>query len=110
MRLTPEELAALIKALDEYIERMSAELRLYGSRTDDRKKGGDIDLLLLVHDLDFKKKLVSEKHHILASIKECLGDQKIDLNIALFSELQQDAFLEVIYPDSVLLKKWTKIA
>lgn len=48
-------------------------------------------------------RLLSQKHYLLADMKELIGDQKIDLKIAQFSEVDQDPFLKTIYPGSLLL-------
>jgi len=52
------------------------EIYLFGSRVDDSKKGGDIDLYLVIKDKSdlFRKKLL-----FLAKIKKALGEQKIDV-------------------------------
>ncbi|MCK9225788.1 MAG: nucleotidyltransferase domain-containing protein [Candidatus Muirbacterium halophilum] len=52
------------------------EIYLFGSRVDDLKKGGDIDLYLVLndHNLLFEKKI-----RFLAGIKKELGEQKIDV-------------------------------
>lgn len=53
-----------------------AQVFLFGSRVDDSKKGGDIDLFITTddkHDL-FQKKLL-----FLAKLKRALGEQKIDV-------------------------------
>ena len=54
----------------------SGEIYLFGSRVDDTKKGGDIDLYLVVsnHNNLFKKKI-----KFLAKLKRELGEQKIDI-------------------------------
>jgi len=109
MRLTNEEKKDLIKAIEEFIGKNPAELRLFGSRTDEHLKGGDIDLLLLVSHSKIKNQLQAKKHLILARIKELLGDQKIDLYIAQFSDLDQDPFLQVIYPKSLVLNIWMNV-
>ena len=54
-----------------------AEIILFGSRADDNKKGGDIDLLVIVNgdigDIELKK------IKAITAIQFAIGDQKIDL-------------------------------
>ncbi|MDP3465117.1 MAG: nucleotidyltransferase domain-containing protein [Sulfuricurvum sp.] len=54
----------------------NGEIYLFGSRVDDSKKGGDIDLYLVVreHTDLFEKKL-----KFLSRVKRELGEQKIDI-------------------------------
>ena len=52
------------------------EIYLFGSRVDDTKKGGDIDLYLNVVDFD---NLFEKKIKFLSRIKKELGEQKIDV-------------------------------
>ncbi len=106
MRLTSEEIKNLVKALDPFIGKNTAELRLFGSRTDAQLKGGDIDLLLLINNAELKNELIMKKHWLLAEIKYFLGDQKIDLKIADDTEIKTDAFLQLIYPKSIVLNNW----
>ena len=50
---------------------------LFGSRTDDTKKGGDIDLLI---NNTYEKALTLEaKVRFLAALKTKIGDRKIDV-------------------------------
>ena len=60
--------------------RVSGEIYLFGSRVDDTKKGGDIDLFI---QTERKKATLQNKITFLASLKEKIGAQKIDL---LFSK------------------------
>lgn len=106
MRLTPFEIEGLVKACDKFSLEHHAELRLYGSRTQDDRKGGDIDLLLIVKTDELKKRLDLVKHNILAAMKIEIGEQKIDLKIVTSSELSTDPFLEIVYPGSLLLHRW----
>jgi len=53
-----------------------AEVILFGSRVDDHKHGGDIELLVISDKIDFSAKL-----NILIKIYDLIGEQKIDLII-----------------------------
>ena len=75
MRLEKNEIF-IIKSTFEKIF-VSGDIYLFGSRIDDNKKGGDIDLYL-VTNYDFNKEL---EFRIL--LQEKLGEQKIDI---LFSK------------------------
>ena len=46
MRLTERQKESIIKAFNEVFSKLEAELWLFGSRVDDNKLGGDIDLLV----------------------------------------------------------------
>ena len=74
MRLSENYIKVIKKSFIEVFNK--GEIYLFGSRVDDSKKGGDIDLYLIVEDkIDmFKKKI-----KFLAKIKRELGEQKIDV-------------------------------
>jgi len=65
----------------------SGEIYLFGSRVDDTKKGGDIDLYLV---LDEHSNLFRKKIKFLSQIKKELGEQKIDV---IFNE-NKDRLIE----------------
>ena len=50
---------------------------LFGSRVDDDKKGGDIDLF--IKNIDDKLLTLENKIQFLADLKIIIGDQKIDV-------------------------------
>lgn len=106
MRLTLQEANGIILAITPFLEGEKAELRLYGSRVMDHLKGGDIDLLLLTEHDDLAARLIFNKHYLLSAIKKNLGDQKIDLLVSSKSQLLDDAFLTLIYPESLVLTQW----
>jgi len=54
----------------------NGNIYLFGSRVDDNKKGGDIDLYLEIGE---KVNLLKRKLKFLAKIKRILGEQKIDV-------------------------------
>ncbi|MDP2855795.1 MAG: nucleotidyltransferase domain-containing protein, partial [bacterium] len=53
------------------------KIYLFGSRTNDEKKGGDIDLFIETDDNQLTT--LENKIVFLARLKLVLGDQKIDL-------------------------------
>jgi len=55
-----------------------SKLYLFGSRADEQKKGGDIDLYLIP---EIKEDAYNNKIKLINAITENLGDQKIDLII-----------------------------
>lgn len=105
MRITDQEKQAFCDIIGKYII-PPAELRLFGSRTDDNAKGGDIDLLLIVQNEDSRSKVLLNKSEILTDIKTIIGDQKIDLIITTHQAIPDSAFLTSIYPNAILLKNF----
>jgi predicted nucleotidyltransferase len=67
------------KVLTEAVQTADADARiwLFGSRTDDAKKGGDIDIAILSPKIG-----VSERMKIRRSITDILGEQKIDIVVS----------------------------
>lgn len=103
MRLTKHEVQAIITGVYKFTTPEVTELRLFGSRVNDQARGGDIDLLLITNNKSSKISLLENKLSMLTAIKNILGEQKIDLKIASLEELHSDPFLQLIYPQSVLL-------
>ncbi|MCX6077368.1 MAG: nucleotidyltransferase domain-containing protein [Campylobacterales bacterium] len=54
------------------------KIYLFGSRVDDSKKGGDIDLYI---EPEKKESLSSKKIDFLVQLKRAIGEQKIDVVI-----------------------------
>ncbi len=57
------------------------KIYLFGSRTDDTKRGGDIDLYIDVFDKNHAS-LFDKKIQFLAQLNQILGEQKIDVVIS----------------------------
>jgi len=74
MRLSKEYINVIKNAFNEVFK--DGEIYLFGSRVDNNKKGGDIDLYLILKD---KSNLFEKKIKFLAKIKKILGEQKIDV-------------------------------
>jgi len=88
MRLDKKQRYALEKAL----EVVNGEVYIFGSRVDDTKMGGDIDILIFSEDDSFE---LSKKVSV-AFFKEC--EEKIDVLVMNSNNLTQDqeAFLKTI--------------
>jgi len=80
------------------IHRLDAAARvfLFGSRTDDQKTGGDIDLLVFSSKLD-NKQLRPVKWHFY----EQFGEQKLD--VLIDSGNLDSPFVKMIFPQSIEL-------
>ena len=74
MRLTNFEINAIVESFNEVFG--NGKIYLFGSRTDDNLKGGDIDLFI---DTDNQDNLQEKKIDFLVSLKKKIGDQKIDV-------------------------------
>jgi predicted nucleotidyltransferase len=76
MRLSPDEIATIKASVHRFFGGF-AKVYLFGSRIDDAKRGGDIDLLVessLDDDAAFDARL-----QLLGELQRRLGDQKIDI-------------------------------
>lgn len=72
MRLKPEEQTIILNTIG--VKDKNAKTYLFGSRVDDKAKGGDIDLLILSHRITLLDKL-----DVLAALHHQLGNRKIDI-------------------------------
>ena len=77
MRITQQEKQTMIE-LKNKIFGEEASIWLYGSRTDDTLRGGDIDLMIIPAENDTID-IFSKKIKYLVKLKDSIGDQKIDL-------------------------------
>ena len=78
MRLTEHEVESIKKAFIETFE--DGAIYLFGSRIDDSKRGGDIDLYICPHkkyDDEMQRKI-----KFLVKLDEYIGEQKIDAVVA----------------------------
>lgn len=91
MRLLQTEILAISQTIRRLDDR--ARIYLFGSRVDDTKRGGDIDLLILSEKLS-----ESDRGMIRLGLHERLGEQKIDLVIA--RDLS-DPFFRVAFNEGV---------
>lgn len=76
MRLTPEQVA-IIKRLVAKVYGPAAVVRLFGSQLDDRKKGGDIDLVVEVPESASRE--IGPELRLHRALEEALDGRKVDL-------------------------------
>lgn len=94
MRLEKEQINVLKNKLRSLSS--NAELYLFGSRVDDTKKGGDIDLLVVSDDITKK-----DLRHLRVEFFKYFGEQKID--IVLDNGELKSPFVRHIMKKAILL-------
>jgi predicted nucleotidyltransferase len=104
MRISSKIAEQLIVRIENLDPSLGSELFLFGSRTDDEKKGGDIDLLL-VTDAVTRTKADSQKLSLRASLREAADDQRVDLSVITASELISNPFFSSL-ENRISLKRW----
>lgn len=77
MRLEKYEVDAIKESFITHFG--SGHVYLFGSRVDDKKRGGDIDLLIETQETT--SKALQRKIPFLVALKQVIGDQKIDVVI-----------------------------
>jgi predicted nucleotidyltransferase len=80
MRLTTRELSAIEQAAKECFA-PHAMIWLFGSRLDDNRRGGDIDLLVEPPASLAPRELVNKRNRFIARLYRLLGEQRIDVLI-----------------------------
>jgi len=80
MRLTEFEINSIKNTFNDLF--VDGKIYLFGSRVDDTKKGGDIDLFIkLNYQLDAKERL-NKKGQFRIKLEDTIGEQKIDIIIS----------------------------
>ncbi len=102
MRITLFQRAVLVKYA-KLIFGNNSHVFLFGSRIDDNKKGGDIDVLIKTEQKnEIINNLFEKKIEYLISVKKIIGDRKIDL--LLDSGLSsKKKFINEIYENCIAL-------
>jgi predicted nucleotidyltransferase len=93
MRISEYEKAVIVEAVNSVDP--DAQVWLFGSRADDSKKGGDIDICVLSSIIG-----VMEEIEIRQKICDKIGQQKIDLVV---SKDDQQAFFKYAVTKGILL-------
>jgi predicted nucleotidyltransferase len=80
MRLTNFEKKSIKESFLETFKR--GKIYLFGSRTDDNRRGGDIDLYILLDYKESADTLFNKKIEFLGKLQNKIGEQKIDVIIS----------------------------
>lgn len=93
MRLSTDEIRAIKKCIAEFDP--DAPVYLFGSRTRDDLRGGDIDLLVLSDNMDLETKI-----RLKLKLYDAIGEQKIDI---ITPDESNEAFVAMALEEGVLL-------
>ena len=105
MRLTDQQKNDIISAIKKFLPLgQKTRIYLFGSRTQDNLKGGDLDLIILLQNEQQAKLLMTSDYKITAEIKKqkSIDDQRVDLKIIGPSEKNSPFFIEA-FKKSILL-------
>lgn len=103
MRLTPEERRAIESRIGDVVVEMGGALYLFGSRADDAKRGGDIDLLVVLPAENLAA-FAGIKRSLIDRVHGDVGEQRIDVTLTTATELASDPFLAAIEPQLIRLR------
>jgi predicted nucleotidyltransferase len=98
MRLEPEEIvaikAAALRAFGEGVK-----VYLYGSRVDDSKRGGDIDLLI---ETGARQMGFDQENQFRHELEHMIGERRIDI-LLRSSDMKVSAIEDIAYSTGVRL-------
>ena len=100
MRVNSNDIKA-IKDIAHVVFGETATIRLFGSRTDDKKKGGDIDLLIQYNQAISGNEQYQLKILFLVQLKKIISDQKID--VIIDNGHQHNSIFHEAYKEGILL-------
>lgn len=101
MRLSQAE-REVLRATAASVFGHDAVLRLFGSRVDDARRGGDIDLLVETHMSD-PAAIAAAHTRFLAAVYARLGEQKIDVLIDFPGRTHQSPIWDIAREQGVVL-------
>jgi hypothetical protein len=105
VRLSSQEVSTIVAEARKVFGEHLVSVRLYGSRTDLAKSGGDIDLILELSRTAGDK--YREAQELRRGLCARLGEQKFDLLVVSNNSREntdrENTFLAVVFPTSKLL-------
>jgi predicted nucleotidyltransferase len=106
MRLTESEIQIICNAAHVFYGD-ECNVYLFGSRTSDELKGGDIDLFIQSNDAS--KLSLKNKIHFLVEVKSKIGDQRIDVVYDKESTKAKTAFYDSIQRSCISLNHYHSV-
>ena len=103
MRLSDREARALGDVVGSFLGGRPGSLFLYGSRTRDDLRGGDVDLVVVSPSEEVVADLRRNRHRLLGALKRSIGDRRIDLSVASEQERARDPFWQNALRDAIPL-------
>ena len=101
MRITPREQEVIKRTAQECFD-AAVVVRLFGSRTDDAKKGGDIDLFVQT-TLNDPADIARAHIRFLAKLYTEIGEQKIDVLLDYPNRKIQLPIFEIALKQGIVL-------
>ena len=95
MRLSKREIEAILQVAED-IYGTDVKVYLFGSRLDDSRRGGDIDLLVRTTSA---KKGILDRVRMASRIKSLIGDQKIDI----IGDYEDNQVVQEVLKNGILL-------
>ena len=95
MRLSKREIEAILQVAED-IYGTDVKVYLFGSRVDDSRRGGDIDLLVRTTS---EKKGILDRVRMASRIKSLIGDQKIDI----IGDYEDNQVVQEVLKNGILL-------
>lgn len=93
MRLSQQECSAISQAATETFPSGTC-VSLFGSRTDDTRRGGDIDLLVETIENTPIEQWVAQRSRFVARIWQRLGERNIDVVLATKSKTDERSIIQ----------------
>ena len=95
MRLSKREIEVILQVAED-IYGTDVKVYLFGSRVDDSRRGGDIDLLVRTTSA---KKGILDRVRMASRIKSLIGDQKIDI----IGDYEDNQVVQEVLKNGILL-------
>jgi predicted nucleotidyltransferase len=109
MRLSEKKIGPIILGIEPFVQGHPAELVLFGSRTNDTLRGGDIDLALVLEETSLYDVLSRDSYKIVASIKMAMDDdERIDLLVTTRERISSDPFQKRALEGAITLCRWPR--